>query len=120
MKLQLSTNDFQLTPAIENYLEKKLGKTEKLLSRFDGEFLFEVSIARISHQREGKILELVLNLHLPKKIIRTQEKGGDIYALIDIVEEEIARQVKTEKNKSLTKVRKGARQAKKKIVSDKG
>lgn len=116
MKFQLTTNDFELTPALESYLKKKLAKVEKFLSRFGKDFLAEITLTRLSHQRQGKILELVINLHLPKKIIRAQEKGDDPYALIDKVEEEVIRLVKTEKDKAITRVRKGARQAKKASV----
>jgi ribosomal subunit interface protein len=119
MRLQLSANNFELTQAIKSYLSRKLEKVEKLLKRFGNDFLFEVSVSRISHSQEGQILELVLNLHLPKKIIRTQEKGNNIYTLIDIVEGEIARQAKAEKERSLAKVRKGARKAKQRIFSEK-
>ena len=112
MRLQVSSNGFVFTPAVKKYLSNKLGKVEKLSKRFGSNFLFEVSISRIAHRRRGENLELVLNLRLPKKIIRSHERGADIFALIDAVEAEISRQLKTEKEKSLTEVRKGARKAK--------
>ncbi len=112
MKLQISSNDFVLTPAIKKYLLDKLGKLEKFSRRFGTDFLFEVSISRIAHRHHGENLELVLNLHLPKKIIRSHERGTDVFVLTDAVEAEILRQLKAEKEKSLARVRKGARKAK--------
>jgi len=112
MKFQISSNDFVFTPAIKKYLLNKLEKLEKLSGRFGTDLLFEASISRIAHRHHGENLELVLNLHLPKKIIRSHEKGADVFVLIDAVEAEILRQLKTEKEKSLVKVRKGARKAK--------
>ncbi|HCI05231.1 MAG: hypothetical protein UX26_C0009G0011 [Parcubacteria group bacterium GW2011_GWC1_45_9] len=112
MKLQISSNDFTLTSQIRSYLNLKLEKIEKFAKRFGKNFLFNVSISRISHRREGERLELVLNLYLPAKIIRSQEKGEDVYALIDVVESEILRQLKTEKEKSLVGSRDKARRLK--------
>lgn len=109
MRIQIFCNGFKLTPSIKKYIDQKIGKIEKLIKRFQDEALIDISISRISHHRLGEVFEIDLNVHLLKKIIRTREKGSDVYALIDIVEEEISRQLNTEKDRFLTKAIKGAR-----------
>ena len=109
MKLQVSSNGFAFTPTVKKYLLDKLGKLEKLSRRFGADLLFEASISRIAHRHHGENLELILNFHLPKKIIRSHERGADVFVLIDAVEAEISRQLKAEKEKFLAKTRKGDR-----------
>lgn len=114
-KIQLTTHNFVLTPAIKDYLGLKIKKIEGFTEKLSSEVLFEISISRISHRRHGTRLLMVLNLRLDKDMVRSEERGEDIYAIIDTVEYEIIRQLKTGKEKFLTKQRDRSRKAKTEI-----
>ncbi|MBI2515152.1 ribosome-associated translation inhibitor RaiA [Candidatus Wolfebacteria bacterium] len=92
MKINLKATNLDLTPAIREYLEKRIGSLEKFVKRFEirGEVKLEVEIARTArHHRKGNVFYAEVNLHLPKKILRAEHSDADIRAAIDKVKDKL-------------------------------
>jgi len=101
-----------LTPAIRAYIEAKIvGPTERLIGK--GEALLEVELTRASrHHRKGNVWLAEANLKIGKKLIRAEEEGEDPHAVIDAVENELLREIKSFKGKKQTTNIRAERKAK--------
>ena len=86
MNLQLFSKDFEITPAIRQYLEEKLAALERYSDRIIGA---HVDVQRDHHHRKGEIYRVEVNLHVPHQILRVVEKAGTFHAGVDEVTERL-------------------------------
>lgn len=123
MKINIKTANLDLTPAISQYIEEKIGGLEKFISG-DGLKQWDehrqaaveadVEIARTTgHHRSGDVFRAEVNLKLPGRIVRAEAEEWDIRVAIDKIKDELQIEVKKYKNKQETKYRKGSRIIKK-------
>ena len=102
----------ELTPAIEEYINKKLGS----LSKFGGDV--EVSIyvevgKTTNHHKQGELFKAEINLGLNGKKFFTDSEKDDLYKAIDETEEDLIRQITYKKDKEKTLFKRGATSVKK-------
>lgn len=98
MKLTIRGNKLEVTEAIKNYVEEKLGKLDKYFENADelsGNVLLRV---------QGKEQIVEVTIPIKKYILRAEESHEDLYASIDLVVEKLERQIR--KNKTRIKERK--------------
>ncbi len=102
------TND-SLTPAITDYVEKRLTHLDKFISPEEIEVVMcYVDIGKISnHHKTGDIFKAEFNLHIGKKTLRAVSEKEDLYAAIDSVNDEMAKELKSHKEKKTSFLRKG-------------
>ncbi len=104
MQINIKGTGLDLTPAIEEHIERKFGSLDKFLKRFEtqGEVRMEVEIARTTrHHRKGDVFYAEVNLHLPKKIIRAEHSDSDIRTAIDAVKDKLKLEIQKYKGISL-------------------
>lgn len=109
MKIKIRSKNFDLTPAIDDYVSKKISSLEKFLDIKD-EVLCEVEIGRTTkHHNSGDIFKAEINIAQPGgKQIYVVAEEVDLYTAIDIVRDEAERSIVSRKNKYKTLFRKGA------------
>lgn len=109
MKIKIRSKNFDLTPAIDEYVSKKISSLEKFLD-VKGEVLCEVEIGRTTkHHNSGDIFKAEVNIAQPGgKQIYVVAEEVDLYTAIDIVRDEAERAIVSRKNKYKTLFRKGA------------
>ena len=87
MKFDIVGRNVEVTPAMHEYVEKKIGKLKKYfeaVDRVDTRVTFKVE--------KGKhIVEVTIPVH--GSIIRGEERSGDMYASVDLVAEKLERQL---------------------------
>ncbi|MEI6842932.1 MAG: ribosome-associated translation inhibitor RaiA [bacterium] len=109
MNIKIRTANFDLTPAIEDYIYKKLPSLEKFLNK-DGNVLCEVEIGKTtSHHKSGDIFKAEVNItesHGNQFYALAEE--SDLYAAIDVVRDEMERIIVAKKKKANTLFRRGA------------
>lgn len=96
MKLSVRGKNIEVTPSLDSYARKKLGKLTKFL---EGASEAQVAMSVI---RENHIVEVTVNFD--GLILRGEESTPDMYASIDMVVEKLGKQVakyKTRLNKTL-------------------
>ena len=74
----------------------KIGSLDHFLTRFEnqGKIKIEVEIARTTnHHRHGEIFYAEANLHMPKKILRTEHSDIDIHTSIDKVKDKLHQEI---------------------------
>lgn len=106
MKIDIFANHIELTPAIKDFIEKKIGS----LSKYTGGV--EKSNARVEvslpsrHHHSGEIFYAEINLNFGGTLLRAEAENKDLYAAITEVRDDVQEQIKQHKEKSSDKVRK--------------
>ena len=113
MKIKLRAKNFDITPAIDEYVSKKISTLEKFLDT-KNEVLCEVEIGRTTkHHNTGDIFKAEVNIVQPgNKQIYAVAEEIDLYTAIDVVRDEAERAIVSRKNKYKTLWRRGASQIK--------
>jgi len=86
MNITIKTKNLELTPALKEWIDMKIGGLAKFVERFEqeGEVLCEVEIARTSnHHNKGDVHYAEVNLRLPNKLIRAAVDDGDVRVAVD-------------------------------------
>ena len=114
--------NFTLTPSLRRYADSKIVRTvEKLLGHhpsFEAATLDLELVQGTRHHKKGMIWEAAANLQLSGKQIWQKTSAQDIHAAVDELEEILKRELTKYKERSRSRQRRGARQAKKDIHLD--
>ena len=115
MKIIVKATNTKLSPNIHQYIEEKIGGLEKFLKQFNPELTeARVEVGMITRgQRHGDIFRAEVNLSIDGKLLRAVETGESLQAAIDLVRDELAREIRQYKDKQLTMFIRGARSWKK-------
>ncbi|MFZ2523042.1 MAG: ribosome-associated translation inhibitor RaiA [Minisyncoccia bacterium] len=108
MNIKIRSKDYELTPAIEEYINKKLGSLDKF---FGGDnVLCEVEIGKSTeHHKSGDIFSAEVNISQPgSRQFYAKSEQSDLYSAVDMVRDDAEREIVSEKNKKETIFRKGA------------
>jgi putative sigma-54 modulation protein len=113
MKIDLKTKNFEITPSIRTYLQEKLDALDKFLPK-DESIFADVELAQTTkHHHKGDIFKAEVNLTMPGRLIRAVAEKWDLRAAIDVVKDELQREITMNKEKNISLYRKGARLLKK-------
>ncbi len=113
MRINIKTKNFSLTPSIETYLREKLDSLDKILPYNDSIFA-DVELARTTrHHQKGDIFRAEVNLTISGKLIRSVAEQWDLRVAIDRVRDELGRKITSNKEKSASLYKRGARMLKK-------
>lgn len=85
----------ELTPEIEEYIEKKIGGLKKYfasLDKLDAEARVEVG-RLTAHHRKGNIFRAEVNLSFGKQLLRAEEEGINLHEAIDKTAANLKRQI---------------------------
>lgn len=102
MKIIIKATNFELTPAIEGYVNKRFGVLEKFIKRFESEDFdggrsgveVFVEVGKIDHHhRKGDVFRAEADLVLGKKQIRVEEIAETLFSSIDGASDKLKDQV---------------------------
>lgn len=135
MKIILKATDVKLTPEIKDYIEEKIGGLEKFLPRtFSEDKTYpqniitrkkvrglptklaeaRIDVGRITRgQKQGNVFRAEVNLKIDGQLFRAEQQEEDLLAAIDVVKDELKREIYHFKDKKMTLFRRGARAWKK-------
>lgn len=99
MKFNIRGENIQVTAALKEYVEKKVGRLEKY---FEAPQPTDVQVTMRVQRGEGTI---EVTIPLAGVIIRAEETHEDMYAAIDLVVEKLERQIRKHKTKLMRKLR---------------
>ncbi len=114
MNIKTHTTNFDMTPAIEEYVSKKAQSLAKFLEgRGDDthkNMLCEVELGKTTnHHKSGDIFKAEINIVGPGNVqFYAVAEEADLYAAIDIVRDQIEREIISKKTKRETLFRRGA------------
>ncbi|MFW5853117.1 MAG: ribosome hibernation-promoting factor, HPF/YfiA family [Patescibacteria group bacterium] len=114
MNINIKTTNIELTEAIEEYLQTKLDYLKKFISKDQSGVQADVEIGKTTeHHRSGEVYRAEINLEIPgMNLFRAEATAEDLYAAIDKVKDEMAKQIKSKKSKHKDLLKKGGRRLK--------
>lgn len=99
MKFNIRGENIEITNALKEYAERKVGRIEKY---FDTPPTSEV---KVTMKVEKDVHSVEVTIVFPNLVLRGEETNGDMYAAIDLVVEKLERQIKKYKTKINRKFR---------------
>jgi ribosomal subunit interface protein len=123
MKVNIKTTNISLDEALRVWTETRMGELEKFLGGFGpGDFpekgLREkvevwVEIGRTTrHHHKGDVFRAEAQLHLPKKSLRAEAIHEDLRMAIDLVKEELEREIIKYRGRRIARARGWSRKTK--------
>ncbi|MFY9427756.1 MAG: ribosome-associated translation inhibitor RaiA [bacterium] len=100
MRITVKGKNIAITPALRQYVEKKLSKLERYFENIDE------AIATLSVEKERHIVEVTVPLN-GGMLLRGEEETNDMYASVDLVMEKLERQIEKYKTKIARKMKDG-------------
>ncbi|GGK24022.1 ribosomal subunit interface protein [Caldalkalibacillus thermarum] len=99
MKFNIRGENIEVTPALRDYVEKKVGRLERYFNEdITSDVYVTLKVTRDEHSVE-------VTIPMPKLLLRAEEKSLDMYASIDLVVEKLERQIRKYKTKINRKFR---------------
>lgn len=99
MKFNIRADKMEVTEAISNYIEEKLGKIEKYFK--DGEQIK----AKILISARDQSQKIEVTIPTDNFILRNEETNKDLYQAIDLLVDKLERQIRKNKTRLISKSR---------------
>jgi len=101
MQINIKATNLDLTPALKDYIEAKIGSLSKFLQRFEAEGVVEawVEVGRTTrHHQKGNVFRAEADLRLPGKVLRAEDEDFDVRAAIDKIKDRLKREIERYKD----------------------
>ena len=111
MQIKIQSTGFELTPAIRELVEKKVGSLSKPLKRFEekSEAIAVVEVSRTTkHHRHGDVFCAEINLNVSGRVIRAENSNVKLQAALDITKDKLKQEILRFKEKRVEKVKKSS------------
>lgn len=113
MNIQIKATNTTLTPAITDYINKRLESIAKFADTDTAEALCRVEVGKTSqHHKHGDIFIAEINMTSQGQNYFARVELSDLYSAIDKVRDEVLEKMKSVKGKRLTTLRKGGAKVK--------
>ncbi len=111
MNMNIKGTRISLTPAIEDYVEKRLSALDKFIGPADDSVFVQVEVGKTTaHHKSGDVFRAEVNLSVGGKKYYAVSEKPDLYAAIDDVRDEILAELRKMKDKKSSTLRRvGAR-----------
>lgn len=116
MKLNINAVEMELTPAIRSYVEKKFNLLKKFLVKKDymNTVLAKVEIGKTTkHHNSGLLFKAEAHLKVGRDSFNASSVQEDLYAAVDLVKDELEREIVSKKDRAQTLKTRGGRKLKK-------
>ncbi|MEX0933822.1 MAG: ribosome-associated translation inhibitor RaiA [Candidatus Paceibacterota bacterium] len=111
LAVRTKTTQIEMTPSLEEYINKKMGLLKKHLSFFaeqTHDLFLDIEIARdTNHHKHGEVFSAEINFTAGKILLRAKAKAEDLYTAIDEAKDDLERELRNYANKRKTLWRKG-------------
>lgn len=100
MKYNIRGEKVEITPAIKSYIEEKIGKLDKYFEKP------ETISANVVIKIRGKEQKIEITVPAMRFTLRSEESHSDLYAAIDLTVDKLERQIRKNKTKINSKIKK--------------
>lgn len=108
MRLNTKGTSITLTPAISEYLLKKIQSLGKLIDLEDAAVIVDAELALTSrHHQQGDIFRAEVTIHRGKESFRGVAEREDLYTAIDEMQAELSRKLSSDKGRKQSLFRRG-------------
>jgi len=111
MEITIRGKNIELTPALKDYIDDKVGRLERYFESING---VDVALTVEHHRSIEKTQRAEVTMYVNGTVIRAEESSVSMYSSIDIVVEKLERQLKKYKSKIYNSMKDRKRASKKK------
>ena len=119
MKITIRQKDLEITPSLQEYIEKKVVQpVQKFLKRNAETDLpvLDIEVGRTTkHHHKGDVFHASATLTIGRRVIREDAIDADIYAACDQIEKELKREIDTFKSKASAVQKRASRAVKEQV-----
>lgn len=120
MRITIRGKNLELTGAIKDYVNSKIGGLEKFssLNRFTEQkeaagghsaMIADVEVGVLNHHhKSGQIFSAAVTLTFPKHFVRAEAEAEDLYQAIDQVRDKLEMNIESQKNSFVSKKHRAA------------
>lgn len=113
IKTNIKVTGIELSPAVSDYLTKKVETLSKLIDPADESAMCDIEVGKTTgHHKTGDVYRAEINLRITGKQLRAVAEKGSLYAAIDAMKDEISHELKSYKTKKLTILKKSGQKMK--------
>ncbi len=105
MDVDIFTRNLELTDRLASYVEEKVQKLDRYLSTIED---VRVDLSETKVKDASRRMVAQITLHVPRSILRAEERAGDIFTAFDAAMDKIERQIKRYKGRRLDRRKAGA------------
>jgi len=103
MELNLHTHNFELSPRLQTYVEKKTGRLDRYMSNL-AEVRVDLSEQNARNALERQVAQITIR-NERGTILRAEERSNDMFAAVDAVVDKLYRQISRYRGKKQNKRR---------------
>jgi len=108
MQTHIKATSIVLTPAITDYIDKKVASLQKFISKDDTSADLAVEIGRTTgHHKSGDVFRAEFNLHSKDGNFFAVAERSDVYTALDEVKDELLDALRAKKGRRLKLLRRG-------------
>ena len=108
MKVNIKTTQFDLTPELGEYLNKKIEMLERFADASDTTLICDVEVGKITEgQQSGRIYRAEININGKGLRLRAEALEETMPAAIDKAKDEMKRELRKSRGKDQTFLRRG-------------
>lgn len=111
INIHIRGNAMSLTPVIEEYINKKAASFEKYVDGVSADLYVEVG-KTTAHHKQGDVFRAEFDMKIDGRQFRSVAETTELYAAIDMAKDEMLEEIRSNKDKSETLFRRGARRVK--------
>ena len=108
MQVTIRGRNVEITPRVQEYVEKKVGKLDRYLPTIN-EAHMELSAEKTKSAQDSQVAQLTIRSK--GAILRVEERNQDLFTAIDAVLDKMYRQIGRYKGKHKDRARQGAEEA---------
>jgi putative sigma-54 modulation protein len=98
--VSLKGTHLELTDAIQTYVTTKVQSVQKFVDDYGAAAELAIECGRTSnHHNKGDVFQCHMTLQIPGTVLRAERTGPDLYEAIDLVKDELIRQIKDYKGR---------------------
>lgn len=107
MQINVKATQYNLTPEVREYLDKKLAAIRNFLDESQGTAVCDVELEHEYAQQHGRVFRAEVNLNAHGEFFRAEENAESMNAAIDAVHDEIVSRLRKGKTKHVNMLRRG-------------
>lgn len=109
MRISIKATNIDLTEALRLYVTERVESVQKLTTASSESLHAAVEIGKTTHHhKQGDVFRAEVNFHVGHTLIRSVAVKDDLYAAIDEMRDDLARELANVKDKDRTMIRRGA------------
>lgn len=113
MKINIKATGIQLTPAISSYVQKKISAIDKYLDKNNKDIVALIEVGRSTrHHKTGNIFRAEVHIAGGGLDLYAVSDKEDLYAAVDVVKDDIVRELNKTKGKRFALMRRGGQMMK--------